>query len=87
VLRRVIAFQASLPPTVRVGVVLIVAGLVVDVAYHAAASHPTVAAPCCGPGFVGHILTLAGMVVASAGAVAMGFRHRSRLRKPQERRS
>jgi hypothetical protein len=81
------AFLSSLPATVRLGVVLIVAGLVVDVAYHVVAPHPTVAAPCCGPGFVGHILTLGGMVVAFAGAVATGLGHRTRPHRPQERRS
>jgi hypothetical protein len=65
---------------------LVLAGLVVDIAYHGLASRPTVAAPCCGPGFLGHVLTLTGMVVAFAGAVATGVRHRSRHR-PQERRS
>jgi hypothetical protein len=63
---------------------LVLAGLVVDIVYHGLASHPSVAAPCCGPGFLGHVLTLTGMVVAFAGAVATGLRSRHR---PQERRS
>jgi hypothetical protein len=87
VLRRIAAFASSLPPLVRIGVSLVVAGLVVDVAYHTAVARPSVAAPCCGPGFVGHVLTLAGMLVSIAGAVVTGVRLRSRLRQPQERRS
>ncbi|HEV3474486.1 MAG TPA: hypothetical protein VG602_03890 [Actinomycetota bacterium] len=85
--RRMTAFVSTLPVTVRIGAALILGGLVVDVAYHMVASHPTLAARCCGPGFVGHVLTLGGMLLALAGAVATGLHHRSRLRKPQERRS
>lgn len=81
------AVASSLPVVVRIGVALVLAGLTVDVLYHATAFRPSVAAPCCGPGFVGHVLTLAGMLVSILGAVVTGVRLRSRLRQPQERRS
>jgi uncharacterized membrane protein len=78
---------ASLPILARIGIVMVLTGLVVDVAYHFVATHPSVSTPCCGPGFVGHTLTLAGMVVSFVGAVVTGLRHRTRPHRPQERRS
>jgi hypothetical protein len=64
--------------------VVLVAGVAVDVAAHLAGAGTTLNPACCGPAFVGHLITLAGMILAAAGALTLAVRHRSRPR-PRER--
>jgi hypothetical protein len=58
--------------------VVLVAGVAVDVSAHVAGAGTSLTAPCCGTAFVGHLITLAGMVLAFAGGLALAVRHRSR---------
>ena len=63
----------SLPPLVRAGFTIVLLGGVVDTTYHLA---PYRTGPLAWAGLVGHLVTLAGMVVAVAGVVGVGLRHR-----------
>ena len=76
----------SLPTISRAGVLAIALGLLLDVTYHAGAGTASIEVPCCGVGFVGHLVTLAGMVLVIAGVVALAFRHEGRPEEPDERR-
>ena len=62
-----------LPLAVTAGIVLVVLGLAVDLAYHLLSDHPSVSPACCGAGFFGHIVTLAGMVLAVAGLLRVAL--------------
>lgn len=63
----------SLPPVVRVGFLIVLFGGVVDTTYHLAPQREGLMA---WAGLAGHLVTLAGMVVAVAGVVGVGLRHR-----------
>ncbi|MCA1846617.1 MAG: hypothetical protein LC792_26160 [Actinobacteria bacterium] len=63
----------SLPPVVRAGFVIVLAGAVVDTTYHLA-PHRTGAMAWAG--LAGHLVTLAGMVVAIVGVAGVGLRQR-----------
>ena len=63
----------SLPPLVRSGFVLVLLGGVVDTMYHLAPHRTGVMA---WAGLAGHLVTLAGMVVAVVGVAGVGLRHR-----------
>ncbi len=77
-LRRMAAAVWAMPIASRFGFAVLGAGLAIDVAYHVVSKSPSLAAPCCGPGFVGHVITLAGMVLVVLGVLTMAFRSRSR---------
>jgi hypothetical protein len=64
---RVLALDASVPPLVRWGIRILLVGLAVDLAVHILdrASGPVAA--------IGHLVTLAGMVIAVAGTVALAL--------------
>ena len=66
-------FLRSLPPTVRAGFFIVLLGGVVDTTYHLAPHRTGVMA---WAGLSGHLVTLAGMVVAVVGVVGVGLRHR-----------
>lgn len=68
----------ALPVVSRIGVPVLGAGFVTDVGYHLATGQTSPAVPCCGPGFVGHVVTLAGMVMVIVGILQMAFRPQSR---------
>jgi hypothetical protein len=61
----------SLPPLVRAGFVIVLVGGVVDTTYHLDRTGLMAWA-----GLAGHLVTLAGMVVAVVGVVGVGLRHR-----------
>lgn len=63
----------SLPPLVRAGFVIVLLGGVVDTTYHLAPHRTGLMA---WAGLAGHLVTLAGMVVAVGGVVGVGLRHR-----------
>ena len=63
----------SLPPVVRAGFVIVLLGGVVDTTYHLAPQRVGVMA---WAGLAGHLVTLAGMVVAVVGVIGVGLRHR-----------
>ena len=63
----------SLPPLVRAGFAIVLLGGVVDTTYHLA-PHRTGAMAWAGLG--GHLVTMAGMVVAIVGVVGVGLRNR-----------
>jgi len=63
----------SLPPVVRAGFVLVLAGAMVDTTYHLAPHRTGLMA---WAGLAGHLVTLAGMVVAIVGVAGVGLRHR-----------
>jgi len=63
----------SLPPLVRAGFVIVLLGGVVDTTYHLAPHRTGVMA---WAGLAGHLVTLAGMVVAVVGVAGVGLRHR-----------
>ncbi len=63
----------SLPPLVRAGFVIVLLGGVVDTTYHLA---PHARGLMAWAGLAGHLVTLAGMVVAVVGVVGVGLRHR-----------
>ena len=68
-----LAALRSLPPLVRVGFALVLLGGVVDTTYHLA---PQRAGVMEWAGLAGHLVTLAGMVVAVVGVVGVGLRSR-----------
>lgn len=63
----------SLPPVVRAGFILVLAGAVVDTTYHLAPHRTGLMA---WAGLAGHLVTLVGMVVAIVGVAGVGLRHR-----------
>jgi hypothetical protein len=63
----------SLPPLVRAGFVIVLAGAVVDTTYHLAPHRTGLMA---WAGLAGHLVTLTGMVVAIVGVAGVGLRHR-----------
>ena len=63
----------SLPPLVRAGFVIVLLGAVVDTTYHLAPHRGDVMA---WAGLGGHLITMAGMVVAIVGVVGVGLRNR-----------
>lgn len=63
----------SLPPLVRAGFAIVLLGGVVDTTYHLAPSRTGVMA---WAGLAGHLVTMAGMVVAVVGVVGVGLRSR-----------
>jgi hypothetical protein len=63
----------SLPPLVRAGFAVVLAGAVVDTTYHLARQRTGVMA---WAGLAGHLVTLVGMVVAIVGVAGVGLRHR-----------
>ena len=63
----------SLPPLVRAGFVIVLLGAVVDTTYHLAPHRTGVMA---WTGLGGHLVTMAGMVVAVVGVVGVGLRNR-----------
>ena len=63
----------SLPPLVRAGFVIVLLGAVVDTTYHLAPQRAGVMA---WAGLGGHLVTMAGMVVAIVGVVGVGLRNR-----------
>ena len=68
-----LSFLRSLPPLVRAGFVIVLLGGVVDTTYHLAPHRTGVMA---WAGLAGHLVTLAGMVVAVVGVAGVGLRHR-----------
>ena len=68
-----LSFLRSLPPLVRAGFVIVLVGGVVDTTYHLAPHRTGVMA---WAGLAGHLVTLAGMVVAVVGVAGVGLRHR-----------
>lgn len=74
----------SLPAPTQVGIALVVIGLAIDAAYHLMDPEAGLATPCCGPGFAGHLTTLAGMVVALVGTVTFAVRRKSGSTVPRE---
>lgn len=73
-----------LPATTLAGVAVIVVGLALDVGYHVFGSAPRAAPPCCGIGWTGHVVTLAGMVLALAGVIGLAVKGRARSRAGAE---
>lgn len=63
----------SLPPLVRIGFVIVLLGGVIDTTYHLAPHRTGLMA---WAGLAGHLVTLAGMVVAVVAVVGVGLRHR-----------
>ena len=63
----------SLPPLVRAGFAIVLLGGVVDTTYHLAPHRTGVMA---WAGLGGHLVTMAGMVVAIVGVVGVGLRNR-----------
>ncbi len=63
----------SLPPLVRAGFVIVLLGGVVDTTYHLGPGRTGLMA---WAGLAGHLVTLAGMVVAVVGVIGVGLRHR-----------
>ena len=63
----------SLPPLVRAGFAIVLLGGVVDTTYHLA---PQRAGLMEWAGLAGHLVTLAGMVVAVVGVIGIGLRSR-----------
>jgi hypothetical protein len=76
----------SLPALTRMGIVVLGTGVVVDVGAHLLGPGPAAMSRCCGPAFLGHLVTLAGMLLAVAGALTLAVRRRSRP-TPREGRS
>ena len=66
-------FPGPLPKAVAWGMALVLVGLALDLAYHLVSAHPSLTAPCCGAGFFGHIVTLAGMALALSGLVRVAL--------------
>jgi uncharacterized membrane protein len=77
---------STLPRVSRAGVLAIAIGLLLDVTYHAGSHTTSLEVPCCGVGFVGHLLTLTGMILVLVGVVTTAFRHDRRPNEPEERR-
>jgi hypothetical protein len=63
----------SLPPLVRAGFAIVLAGGVVDTTYHLAPHRTGVIA---WAGLAGHLVTMAGMVIPVCGVVGVGLRSR-----------
>ena len=63
----------SLPPLVRAGFAIVLLGGVIDTTYHLAPQREGAMA---WAGLAGHLVTLAGMVVAVVGIVGVGLRSR-----------
>jgi uncharacterized membrane protein len=73
------------PLLVKTGFALVVAGLAIDLVYHATEGvHDPLHAE--GLGLVGHLVTLAGMVVTMLAVFQAGWRNRRRDDRPVERR-
>ena len=66
-------FLSTLPAVVRRGFALVVAGAVVDTVYHVMPRQSGLAA---WGGLVGHLITLAGMVIVMAGIVGVALTNR-----------
>jgi hypothetical protein len=75
----------SLPPLSRMGVLVLAAGVALDVGAHLLGAGSTLPPRCCGPAFVGRPVTLAGTILAVAGVLALAVR-RSRPAEPREGR-
>lgn len=69
----ILSVLRPLPPLVRVGFVIVLAGAVVDTTYHLAPHRTGVMA---WAGLAGHLVTLVGMVVAMVGVAGVGLRQR-----------
>jgi hypothetical protein len=77
---------AAFPALTRVGLIVLGLGVTLDLAAHLLGAGPSLAARCCEPAFVGHLVTLAGMILAVAGVLVLVVR-RSRPTRPREGRS
>ncbi len=64
---RLVLIWLTLPTVMRVGFVVVVVGFAIDVLYHLTTHTSGLRAPCCGVGFIGHAVTLVGMLVSIAG--------------------
>lgn len=66
-------FLLTLPAVVRRGFAVVLAGAVVDTVYHVMPRQP---GPAAWGGLVGHLITLAGMVIVMAGVVGVALKNR-----------
>jgi hypothetical protein len=74
VLDRALETLHDLPHMMRVGLGITALGAVIDITYHVSSKAPM------GHGaiaFIGHLVTLVGMVVTMAGVIAAAYMHRS----------
>ncbi len=65
---RLLLVWFSLPFLMKAGLIVTAGGFAIDLLYHlSTGTHGSLQTPCCGPGFIGHVITLAGMVITFAG--------------------